>query len=347
MEEALLSFDHAIALTPGHAEANLNKSFLKLLMGKYEEGWALYKWPNKKRESKNNYLEFSQLLWLSETPLQGKTLLLRAEHGVGYEVFFISILLDAYQQAKAVTVTVDARLLPLLQRSMPKICFLDKTSAIDASAYDVHLRIGSLGKLFRNSLKDFSNAKYPYLFADKGRAVQIRNCLLDHQQIENVSLIGISWRTNSKFSAADRSMTLEQLATQLLSANPNLCLVSLQYGDVTDEIAQLKQKTGITILQAQDVDNYNDLEGFSALIDACDLIVSIQNSTVHFAGALGKPVWVLLCHVPDWRWMLDRTDSPWYPTAKLFRQPARGDWDSVLMEIRSKITNWHREVNYE
>ncbi len=99
----------------------------------------------------------------------------------------------------------------------------------------------------------------------------------------------------------------------------------------------MKNTDGVEVLQCNSVDNFNDLDGFAALIEACDLVVSADNSTVHIAGALGKPVWVLLPFDPDWRWMLDRNDSPWYPSAKLYRQATIGDWDEVFLKVKIDV----------
>jgi len=126
----------------------------------------------------------------------------------------------------------------------------------------------------------------------------------------------------------DRSVPLGALVQALM--NPRVRLVNLQYGDVDPELSQLLQTTGAEVIQCPEVDNQNDLDGLAALICACDLVVSADNTTVHLAGALGQPVWVLLPFSADWRWLLERSDSPWYPSARLFRQTVVADWGPVL-----------------
>ena len=98
-------------------------------------------------------------------------------------------------------------------------------------------------------------------------------------------------------------------------------------------------KTGIEVLQCPAVDNLSDLDGLASLIDACDLVISVDNSTVHLAGALGKPTWILLPYIPDWRWLLDREDSPWYPSVKLYRQSRYGAWGDVFARINTDLRN--------
>ena len=113
--------------------------------------------------------------------------------------------------------------------------------------------------------------------------------------------------------------------------------VNLQYGDVSQEIADLRDQRGVEVISIPAIDNFNDIDGFAALVDACDLIVTIDNTTAHLAGAMNKKTFVMLPYVPDWRWMLDRNDSPWYPSMRLFRQPSHGDWNSVFKKIRKAL----------
>ena len=117
----------------------------------------------------------------------------------------------------------------------------------------------------------------------------------------------------------------------------DVVLVNLQYGDVDDEIRAFKEETGIDVLQCASVDNREDLDGLAALIEACDLVISTSNVTVHMAGALAKETWVMLHHVSIYYWLLERTDSVWYPSLTLYRQPALNDWDSVFSNINKNL----------
>ena len=120
-------------------------------------------------------------------------------------------------------------------------------------------------------------------------------------------------------------------------AGLDIVLVNLQYGDVDDEIKEFKEETGIDVVQCASVDNREDLDGLAALIEACDLVVSITNVSVHMAGALAKETWVLLPYVANFWWLLERTDSVWYPSLTLYRQPTLDDWDSVYGSIRKNL----------
>ena len=119
----------------------------------------------------------------------------------------------------------------------------------------------------------------------------------------------------------------------------DVVLVNLQYGDVDDEIREFKEKTGIEVLQCASVDNREDLDGLAALINVCDLVVSTSNVTVHMAGALAKETWVLLPHIANFWWLLKRSDSVWYPSVTLYRQPKLNDWESVYGSIRKDLKN--------
>jgi ADP-heptose:LPS heptosyltransferase len=148
--------------------------------------------------------------------------------------------------------------------------------------------------------------------------------------------IGISWHSVAKGVGANRSIKLIELI-QGINLD-NIEFVNLQYGDVADEIEYVRHSLGINVIQST-VNNYDDIVGLAALIETCDLVVSIDNTTIHLAGALGKPTLVLLPFVADWRWLLDRNDSPWYPSLKLYRQNARGDWGNVLEKIKRDLVS--------
>ena len=151
------------------------------------------------------------------------------------------------------------------------------------------------------------------------------------------SKVGISW-TGGKTpqEKLSRSAPLDQWAR--LFAIPNVHFINLQYGDHGDDLDKLKAAWGVTIHDWQDSNPLADMEDFAAKIAALDLVISIDNSTVHMAGALGTPTWALLPYVPEWRWMLDRADTPWYPAMKLFRQRQRETWADVFEQIATALS---------
>ena len=195
---------------------------------------------------------------------------------------------------------------------------------------DYHLPLGSVPGLIRNDMRDFERTVKGYLKADPERVEFIRNEL----QLDGKTVIGISWRSSSS-TFKTKSIQLRDMGRIFMGLD--VVLVNLQYGDVDDEIKEFKEETGIDVVQCASVDNREDLDGLAALIEVCDMVVSTSNVTVHMAGALAKETWVLLPYVANFWWLLERTDSIWYPSVTLYRQPTLDDWDSVYGSIRKNL----------
>jgi len=184
---------------------------------------------------------------------------------------------------------------------------------------------GSLPGLFRKTVSDFAATASPFLFADLEVRDQLRTRYADGRK-----LVGLAWYTNSAKTGRFRTIDLSLFAP--LFARLDIRWVSLQYGN-HDDLENQATAAGAPILIDRDVDQLADMDQFAAQIAAMDLVITIDNSTAHLAGALGIPVWVLLPFAPDWRWLLEREDSPWYPTMRLFRQPKPSDWQSVVEKV--------------
>ena len=334
LDEAITCYAHVRQLAPQHVEAHWNTGLCLLLQGRYAEAWPFHEWRWRKQGA-----QLSTTLNTTKPCWQGQwvnRLFLWSEQGVGDEVFFASMFEEAARAVGQVTVSVDERLLLLYSRSFKSIHFISKTTPLIPESYDAHLPIGSLGALFRRSADDFRQVKSPYIFADGSKVQKFRKWLKAQQdRLGCTSTLGISWRSDNPQTGKSRSLALAELAQNLTQNHPQAMLLSLQYGEVTEEISELKAKTGLCVVVCDEVNNYNQLDDFAALIAACDGVVSVQNSTVHLAGALGVPVWPLLMYVPDWRWQLRGSDNPWYPCAQPVRQKSLGDWRSVFTQLDS------------
>jgi hypothetical protein len=196
-----------------------------------------------------------------------------------------------------------------------------------------HLPCGSLPRLFRGSAEAFGSTTSPYLFADPVERDEFRARYGDGRL-----RVGLAWYTRNKTTGKERSIdlaTLDPLFSEPDVSQPGVQWISLQYGD---HEALEREVAGRPIFVDRTVDQFaghqfTGIDRFAAQIAAMDLVITIDNSTAHLAGALGIPTWVLLPFAPDWRWMLDRDDSPWYPTMRLFRQPKPGDWQPVVRSI--------------
>ena len=188
--------------------------------------------------------------------------------------------------------------------------------------------MGSLPRLLRNSEEDFSETRQSYLKADMVRVEKLRGEL----GIEGKKVIGISWKSTGSIYFKKKSMDLAQFGGMFKGLD--VTLLNLQYGEVNEEIREFTKSTGIEVLQSSSVDLREDLDGLAALIELCDSVVSTSNVTIHMAGALGKDSWVLLPFAANFWWLIERTDSLWYPTVRLYRQKSLQDWSEVLKVIR-------------
>ena len=213
---------------------------------------------------------------------------------------------------------------------MPEINFIEDEKGLKSEKYDYHLPLGSVPGLTRNDISDFDRTVTGYLKADPQRVEAIRKEL----QLDGKRVIGISWKSSSS-SYKTKSIQLKDMADMF--SGLDVVLVNLQYGDVDDEIRAFKEETGIEVLQCASVDNREDLDGLAALIEVCDLVISTSNVTVHMAGALAKETWVLLQYVTLYYWLIERRDSIWYPSLRLYRQTSLNDWNSVYVSIRKDL----------
>jgi ADP-heptose:LPS heptosyltransferase len=199
--------------------------------------------------------------------------------------------------------------------------------------FDFHCPVGSLARIFRRSLSAFDGQTGQYLQADPARVAELQ--ALHVKSVKPRLQCGITWRSRSEKNGLERSMALQDLVQAL--HQDGLEFINLQYGDTAAEVEACFQSLGIRVKSLSEVDHFSDLEGLAASIACCDLVITVDNSTAHLAGALGKKTWVLLTHTPDWRWMLDREDSPWYAALQLYRQGADRRWGPVLERVNQDL----------
>ena len=304
-------------------------SLTKLTLGNFKDGYGEYEarwkadplsnavWPIQNRE-----------LWEGQ---DGKKVLLWKEQGIGDDILFLGLVLEAYKRTKFLTVYTDNRLISLCERGMPGVVFKPYKNKIDDKDFDYHLPMGSLPRLFRSDIKDFENTVTGYLKADKERVESLRKEL----GLGDKKVVGISWKSIKSLHTQKKSISLKEFGK--LFKDLDIVLLNLQYGDVDNEIKEFTNSMGIEVLQCSSVDNREDLDGLAALIELCDLVVSTSNVTIHLAGALGKETWVLLPYVANFWWLLDRTDSIWYPTLKLYRQKKFQDWITVPLDVKRDL----------
>ena len=328
IKEALNTAKKVVKFETKHSDTNLAIGKFSLQLGNLREGWRLYeqrwetssgakiKWPFQRKP-----------VWKGE---RGKRVVLWKEQGIGDQLIFLSLVSEVKEMCSSLSVYVDPRLQSLCRRAIPGINLIPSEKALKRVQFDYHLPIQSLGGLLRNDISDFDRTVSGYIKADTRRVASVRNEL----NLDGKMVIGISWKSfNTPYKT--KSVKLREMGQ--IFKGMDVVLINLQYGDVEDEIRDFSDETGIEIVQCASVDNREDLDGLAALIEVCDLVISTSNVTVHMAGALAKETWVFLPYSPIYYWLLERTDSIWYPSLTLYRQPTLDDWDSVYVSLRENL----------
>ncbi len=304
---------------------------------RYAQGWEGYRYRFLMESNDQRLLPFPR--WQGE-PVEGKTVLVLAEQGLGDQVMFASCLPDllALKPGK-VLLEANARVAKTLARSFPMVQVITSGQNKHLDWYrtelepDCYVHIADLPYHFRRRIEDFP-AHTGYLVADPARVDYWRACL---DEADTRPKIGLSWRGGlQKTRQRVRSLELAQLRPLL--ADPSVQFVNLQYGEVTDELQRFQDATGLAILHYPEA--IADLDEFAALICALDLVVTVCNTTVHYAGALGRPAWVMAPHVPEWRYGLSGPGMRWYPSVRMFRQSAPGAWEEVVESVRQALADW-------
>jgi hypothetical protein len=317
-----------MALRPNYAQAGFGEALAQLLQGDFAAGWRNFEWRWRSKDHDTPSRVYSQPLWTGQK-LRSGHLLIWGEQGVGDEIMFAGLLPDVLRTGNRCILECDARLQPLFARSFPAIDVISRP-APGHSPFSAHLPSGSMPGLFRTTSAAFASTTCPYLFADPAQRNRFRARYGDGKR-----LIGLAWSTNNRKTGRNRSIDLSSFAG--LFSHSDIRWVSLQYGDHGELEAQATA-AGVPLLIDREVDQLSNIDLFAAQVAAMNLVITIDNSTAHLAGALGVPAWVLLPFASDWRWLTGREDSPWYPTMRLFRQSQPRDWQSVIWRVQSALS---------
>lgn len=330
-EEGVSSYEQAIGIRPDHADTHMNLSVSLLRQGHLARGWAEHEWRWQTPQYQKVRIGTRAPLWDGRR-LQG-SLLVWNEQGIGDEIFFAGMLNDLQKKVDSITLCTDYRLVSLFQRSFTKMNFMARQALAPGTRFDAHIPLGSLGQYLRTDFRKVADTVKPYLVASRERANGLRAKIRGQENL----LCGLSWISKSAATGTDKSLRLQDL-TPLLRL-PGFDFVNLQYGDTTEEQTALRAATGLQLQCVSEIDNFKDIDGLATLIEACDVVVTVSNSTAHLAAALGKPVLIMLPFAKGslWYWHSDRADTPWYPSARLFRQPEWGDWKSVIDSVGAEL----------
>ena len=318
LDQAIVAFRQAIALKSDLAEAHRNLALALLAQGEWLEGWEANEWRWKCKDFTSPNRNFAQPQW-SGQPLKGRTLLLHAEQGFGDVIQLVRYLPLVARHGGNIILECHPELKRLLQPNVAGCRVVEKGQLLPD--FDLYLPLMSLPRIFRTTLENIPG-NVPYLHADAHTAQFWKSRIAGYPPTLNV---GLAWAGRpSHLNDRNRSIALASLGP--LAQVPGIRVVSLQKGEAAAYAR--KVPTGMELIDWSE--ELNDFADTAALIANLDLVIAVDTAVVHLAGAMGKPVWVLLPYVPDWRWLLERKDSPWYPTMRLFRQKSLGDWADVI-----------------
>jgi tetratricopeptide (TPR) repeat protein len=323
--EALESYAKAITVDGSDADAHFNEALALLAIGDFARGLEQYEWRWRRTGMAPWRRSFGRPLWLGEYPLGRRTILIHAEQGLGDAIQFARYVPLLARTGAGVVLEVQPELTSLLSR-------LDGVSAVVARgdklpAFDVHCPVASL-PLALGTTPATIPAAVPYLAAEAEHLATWRSRL----QPIRPPRIAIAWAGRPTHpNDRNRSVTLAELDPVL--STPDVAFVGVQRDLPDGDFERIRGEPRITHIG----DELADFSDTAAVVALADLVVSVDTSIVHLAGAMGRPTWILLPFAPDWRWQLDRDDSPWYPTARLFRQATAGDWSGVMARVRTEL----------
>lgn len=327
VDGAIRSYERAIDLKPSHVEAHWNLSLALLVQGDLVRGFDKYEWRWQRPSVRLPPDSHLRPRWTGQEPLAGRRLLLRSEQGFGDTIQFCRYAQLCAEQGAEVILEVQQELVPLLQSLTGPAQVIARGTALPA--HDLQCPLLSLPHAFRTSASGIP-APLRYLAAEPARreAWQARLAPLARPRV-GVVVSGSPTHGRDK----ERSLTLHDLLTEV---DLPLQWVSLQKECRKGDLATIRARADIAWYGTA----LADFADTAALIEAVDLVLTVDTSVAHLAGALGKPVWVMLPFSPDWRWLWHGSTTPWYPAMRLFRQPTRGDWPAVFAEVRGALAEW-------
>jgi tetratricopeptide (TPR) repeat protein len=315
--------------SPGGLEARKSKGMCYLNLGKFTEGWPLYRY--RLGASAPDARETRSPRWNGEV-IDGP-LWVWGEQGLGDQILHASMIDDLRGRASSVVLEVEARLVSLFARSFPGIQVVPLGSDLSAQKFQAQTSIADLGCYFRPDWASFPKREKGYLVTDPERTAELRSRIAS----DGKKVIGVSWRSVSPRFGQNKSAQLDDFIR--VFEMPGVCCVDLQYGDTGKERLALEQGAGISVTRVEDIDNTQDIDGLAALMCACDAVATVSNTTAHLAGALGRPTWVFVPYgfAQMWYWFEGKSQSPWYPRVEVRRQSEGQSWKDLISPAAEEI----------
>ncbi len=336
-DQVIATYDRLLEAHPDDVYGHFQRALALLCQQKFSPGWSEYLWRFRRPETRTLHQAFNYPFWQGE-PLDGRPLLVWTEQGPGDEILLASMIPDLVARGAHVTLLCSPRLVPLFRRSF-KDCRVVSTDRmqhvndVDGRA-DLQASFSHLGAALRPSINAFP-ARRNFLAADPTETRRLRTA---YQKTKpGTKLVGIAWHSANVGAARQKSVALESWAPILKISNATF--VSLQYGEHVKDTKAADNAFGCKILVDKSVDPLKDIDGFAAQVAAMDHVVSVSNTTVHVSGALGVPTSTMIpaAYGRIWYWFLDRSDSPWYPAMRLYRQSRNAGWDSTIAAVAADL----------
>lgn len=321
-EGAFKSFNKALSINQNHVNANWNLGLLQLLNGDFKNGWKNYEWRKKRNTVKNKYIQNLDKEWVGQTSIKNKKIYIYKEQGLGDYIQFSRYLLSINKLGAQIILDTPTSLKELIKTIEINFEFIDK---LKDHSFDFYCSIMSLPFAFKTNIETIPN-KTPYLLAEKNKEI-----LWKEKIKNNTKKIGLCWSSYSNnLTVLNKNIPLKKLIPILE--------LPFSFHSLQIEIDENDKKI---FNQYKNLFNHKkEIIGFdntAALIKNLDVVITIDTSIAHLAGALGKKVWILLPFIPDFRWMLNIDKSPWYPSAKLFRQTKFNDWDQIIQLVKNEL----------
>lgn len=342
----------ATSVDSDHALAHLNRALALLIQDDFERGWDVHRRRLASTDAEAFIRTFDIPEWQGEPPetlsagsLSGK-LLLWGEQGIGDEIMFMTLLPELLDRGYELVVVTEPRLRPILRRSLPMVEVPDAPSPDKGTTPSYgcagHVALGDLP--YHLSLFHGGKARpKPWVTPPADRVASLRKGLEERHPGQR--LVGITWRSIAPKTGAGR--TIEPALWRPFGEIPGVSFVSLQYGTEPQDFEIFEREAGFPLDHAHGIEPMKDLDGLTALIEACDLVLCPTNNTIHFAGAQGKPCWTLLPYKPDWRWGLTSDRSRWYDDMRVYRQVREGEWPDVIERVAADLRDWSESQSAE
>ncbi len=332
VEAAVEYYDKAIALKPDFSGAYTNKAQALLALGRFDEGWGIYRFRFEQKVYGSSRRAFSLPIWDGELR-ENLKLLIWTDQGVGDEVLYSSMISDLVVRGVQIVLECSERLVPLLRRSFPSAAVVARRFPLDPAINELkpnaHISLAELGRFVRPSMMSFP-VRQGHLCAEANAVRKIRERYEQHALGQPI--VGVSWKSENPRTGKFKSVATAEW--HKITKTKGVYFVSLQYGDVKADLEELG-----AVIQDPDISPLADLDAFAAQVAAMDLVVTVSNTTAHIAGALGVPVWTLLPKAQGllWYWFIGGDYSPWYSSMRLFRQRKPNDWRDVMESIATNL----------